>query len=209
MDAVAILGAIRGVIRGELGSVRVVPADAFGEGLPASYQGDSPIDPGDGARWLRANAKKSFDVELDPPGRSPALGPSTASKALLVVGVRVTLVYAITIIGDVASADYRFAARALAAEDTYTITAALEWPGNLRVDTEDAETALVSQRLSAVGRPRVVREDWRAGLYEVELRFQGHVLEDQPYGSPIVTHDGDDIVTHTGDRLIVPWTAAA
>lgn len=199
MNGDAIVGAIRGVILGELGSVRTVPAGAFGEGVPSTWPGGD-----DGARRLLADAKKTFDVHLGLPRRTNAVGPSTASRAVLALDVRVTLTYAITLVADTFDAGHRYAARALASEDALTITQALEWPGNLLVDTEGAVTKLVSGRLGEGAPPRVVREDWTTGVYEVELRYRAHVLEEQPIRifSPIVTSGGDFLVTHSGDHLV-------
>lgn len=172
MDADAIYGAIRGVITGALGSVRTVPAGTFVEGLPSSIQAD-------GARWLRAKAKRSFDVEIPPAARSRDLGPSTASRALLDLEVLVTLTYALSVVPETESKDYRFAARAQAIEDALAISQALTWPGNLVTDESANATGLVGQALLSELGTRVKREDWTAGLYELELRFAGKVLETQ------------------------------
>src|SRR5690606_31616180 len=105
VNADAILDAVRGVIRGELGSVRTVPAGAFGDGLPTRA-------PDDRARWLRSIAKPSFDVELPPPRASGAVGPSTANVAILAIEVLVTLTYTISHVAEVESADHRKRVRA-------------------------------------------------------------------------------------------------
>lgn len=170
MNGDAIVGAIRGVIRGELGSVRTVPASAFGEDVHAGVE--------DGAKWIRAKVKKRFDVQLSPPERTRDLGPPTANRAVLAIVVIVTLTYAVDHTEDLIDAR-RYEVRALAAEDALVVTQALSWPGNLAVDGAAAATGLVSAMLRESAPPRTTREDWRAGIYEVELRLRGLVLETQ------------------------------
>lgn len=162
MDADAILDAIRNVVKGAAGSVRTVPAGTFGE--------DVHEDIPDGARWLRAKVKKQFDVSLRPPRRTSAVGPVNGSRALLELWIDVRLTYAADAVEDLIE-ERRYAVRALAADDALAVTQALTWPGNV--------AGLVSSKLRQREAPVVAREDWSAGIYEVELRFDAWVNETQ------------------------------
>lgn len=175
MNGDAILGAIRGVIRGELGVVRVVTPDLFGEGLAAGV--DRAL--GDQARWLRSQSKRTFDVEISPPRDTGALA-GNGTKVLLSVDVRVTLNYSVSLLRDNANAEHRFTVRAGAVDQAHDVLAALTWPGNLSVDTGGAPTALISACLRTAGAPRIAREEWVTGILELELPFVGLVLEERP-----------------------------
>ena len=170
MDADAILAAVRGVILGDLGTVRTVPAETFVDGVPADLRADEP-------RRQRSVSKPSFDVELDPPFATGAVGPRDASRALLSVPITVTLSYAITDTADAANGTERRRIRALAAEHANTITQALGWGRNVEIDGDANPTGIIPGGLSPAGRPVVKREDWSAGIYELELRFEALVLE--------------------------------
>lgn len=173
MNESAIVEAVRGVIRGELGSVRTVPADTFGDGMPASWLAM------DSARRLRTGVKSTFDVEIDPAQRTAAVGPPTASLSVEAIRLTITLTYALAAVADAVTDDYRHGVRTGAAADARTIRLALEWPGNLLVDGDANATGLISGRLQAQGPARRKREDWDAGLYELELIMSGHALASQ------------------------------
>lgn len=168
MNTAAIYSAIRGVIEGRLGSVRTVPAGALELGLPVED------DDHDRARWLRAQRAPRYDVAISPPARSDALGPWTCDRSLNTVDVVITLCYPLVRLGDMHSAA-RFAVRSGANDTTRLVTEALSWPGNLAADESGTPLGLVSQCLVPVGEPIALREDWDAGIYEVELRLMGRV----------------------------------
>lgn len=170
MDADAILAAIRGVLLGELGTVRTIPAGTFLDGVPASLVDDA-------SRAGRALTKPCFDIELDPALATSAVGPRDASRALLSMPVKITLTYPITDVNDAENGTERRRIRALAAEQANMVTQALEWGRNVEEDGDGTPTGIIPGGLRAVSRPIVRREDWTAGLYEIELRFEAYVLE--------------------------------
>lgn len=203
MNAAAILGAIRGVLRGELGSVRTVPADTYVDGIAASIDAD-------GARRLRSLSRRGFDVEVPPPVRTGALGPPTASRSILALTARVTLVLPIAIVAETASADHRHTVRAEAMEAARVIADALEWPGNLARDGEGTPTGLVSQRLQEAASPRIAREDWAAGLLVVELSFRGHAMRSAAVpDAPALVSAPAIAVSGGGDPLVGSTLLAA
>ena len=169
MNGAAIMGAIRGVVTGALGSVRTLTADAFSEDTETEA---------DEARWLRATIAPGFDVSGPPPRRSSALGPSNASRAVLMQDINVRLTYASEALQDIIPAR-RYAVRAQANTDAVEVTKALTWAGNLAVDESASSTGLIGAALYERAAPAVVREDWSAGIYEVELRFGARILESQ------------------------------
>lgn len=172
----AIVSAIRGVILGELGEVRTVPAGAWIEGQPAQFGVHGGLD-ADTTRRLRASGQRLFDFELAPPRRTGAVGSSAAAQAIHSLEVRIVLWLPITLVADTASTAHRRSVRAEMMEQARVITDALEWPGNLTRDPEGTDTSLVSGMLREAAAPRIVREDWSAGLYEIELRMTGLVHE--------------------------------
>lgn len=174
MNAEAITAAIREVIRGELGSVRTVPVGEWIEGVPAQLGMHGGLD-GDTARRLRAEGRRLFDVEVAPARRTGAVGSSAASHSLLAITTRIVLWLPITLVAETVSADHRYAARADALEQAQVIREAIEWPGNLLATADGTPTGIVSGRLGEAQTPRIVREDWSRGLYEIELRFSGYV----------------------------------
>lgn len=165
----AILGAVRGVVTGALGSVRTLTADEFAEDAETET---------DAARWLRATIKPGFDVSGPPPRRSSALGPSNASRAVLLQDVDVRLTYASEALQDLIPAR-RYAVRAAANDAAVAVTQALTWAGNLLEDESATSTGLIGAALYERAAPAVVREDWAAGVYEIELRFGARILESQ------------------------------
>ena len=167
MDADAIILNVRGVLLGSQGNVRTVPAALFGEGVHEDLNDD--------AKWIRAKVRPRFDVKLSPSRPTGAVAPRTANRAVLAIDVIVTLTYASGPTEDLIDAR-RNLIRAQAAENALTVQQALEWPSNL----PQASTGLISSRLSMKpGWPRISREDWAARIYEVELAFDGLVLETQ------------------------------
>lgn len=166
MNAERIGDAIRGVLLGTLGSVRTVPVGTFGE----TVHSGTP----DSARWIRAKVRAQADVRLPPPARTGIVGSAHASVAILAQDVFITITYAADATEDLIP-DRRAEIRARAENDGRTVTDALEWPGNLEVDTSAQATGLVSGLLLESAPPRVTREDWTAGIYEVELALRGWV----------------------------------
>src|SRR5690606_6135867 len=157
VNAEAITTAIRQLIRGELGSVRTVPAGEWIEGQPAQRGMHGGLD-GDSTRRLRAEGKRLFDVEVAPARRTIAVGSSAASHSLLAITARVVLWLPITLVAETVSADHRYAARADALEQAQVIREAIEWPGNLLATADGALTGIVSGRLGEAQTPRIVRE---------------------------------------------------
>ena len=171
MDADAILGAVRGVLLGDLGSVRTIPADTFNEGVPAELVNDQA------RRNSVVEQTPAFDVEITPPRRTRAVGPSMASRAVLSIEVTVRLTYAITKVADVEGSTHRRAVRAQAAEHALLVTQALTWNRNLEDDGTDPTNLINGSLIERSSRQ--VREDWEAGVLEVECVFEGLVLETQ------------------------------
>lgn len=168
MNSAAIYGAIRGVMEGRLGSVRTIPPGTFELGIP----GD---DDQDRARWLKSKRAPRYDVTIDTPQRSEGLGPVTGDCALIAIRVSVQLTYPLVRMRD-ATAHSRFEVRSKAADDSHAIKRALTWPGNLAADEDGTPTRLVSKCLrESTGPEPEPTEDWEAGLYTVELRFEGDV----------------------------------
>lgn len=172
MNADAIIAAVRGVLLGDLGSVRVIAPGRFVDGVPADLDNDV-------ARHNRAIERPSFDVEMDPSVNTGALGPSNASRVILSSPVTVTLTYALSEVADVEASAHRRSVRATAAADSLAVTQALTWNRNLHIDPDGTATHLINGSLRpTVGRP-VTREDWDAGVYELELTFTALVVEAQ------------------------------
>ena len=116
IDASAVLDAVRGVIRGELGSVRTV-STTYGE---ESHEATS-----DAERWIRGAAEVQADVQVTSgPWHSGAVGPGTASSGLWVLGLVVELSYSLAPYADLTPGT-RYAARQSATEDVERLTLAL------------------------------------------------------------------------------------
>lgn len=167
MDADAILAALRGVLLGDLGSVRTIAADTF---IDAAVGNDT-------ARAARANTKPTFDIELGPARRTRDVGPPDAAQAMLELPVRITLTYPITATNDAANGTERRRVRALAAEHARDIEAALGWGRNVEVDGDANATGIIPGGVMPAGPWTVRREDWNAGLYEVVGPFKALVVE--------------------------------
>lgn len=167
MDADAILAAIRGVLLGDLGSVRTIAADTF---IDAAVGNDT-------ARAARANTKPTFDIELGPARRTNDVGPPDAAQAMLSVPIRITLTYPLVATNDAADGTERRRVRALAAEHARDVEAALGWGRNVEVDGDANATGIIPGGVMPDGAAFVKREDWAAGVYEVVLPFRARVLE--------------------------------
>lgn len=143
IDASAVLDAVRGVLAGTLGSVRTVGSTELDE--------TSHGQTSDAERWIRASGTVQCDVQVTSgPWQSVALGPTTASAGLWILGLVVELSYAISPYADLTPAR-RYAARQEAIEDVEKVSLALCWPGNVDVDGSANATGLVSGRLSRQG----------------------------------------------------------
>lgn len=169
MDADAILTAIREVATGVTGSVRTV-ATTLGE--------ETHGNNADGRVWIRGRVRPQIDVRMPPPRRTNAVGPSNASRAVLEADFDVRLAYSAKSLTDLRP-DLRYALRAEAAETALEVGQALTYVGNLAQTAAAAATGLVGGKLRERAATVVTREDWTAGIYEVELRLAGWILENQ------------------------------
>ena len=178
IDASAVLDAVRGVIRGELGSVRTV-STTYGE---ESHEATS-----DAERWIRGAAEVQADVQVTSgPWHSGAVGPGTASSGLWVLGLVVELSYSLAPYADLTPGT-RYAARQSATKDVERLTLALTWPGNLSVDGSANATGLVSGRLSrqrhdgtALEAPQwTERADDNVGLLMIRIPFEAWIVSAQ------------------------------
>lgn len=175
IDASAVLDAVRGVLAGTLGSVRTVGSTELDE--------TSHGQTSDGERWIRATGTVQADVQITGgPWQTTAIGPSTASAGVWVLGLTVELSYSISPYADLTPAR-RYTARQEAIEDVEKITLALCWPNNVAVDASANATGLISGRLSRQGidgqpLPPAVwteRADDGVGLLVVKLPFEAWI----------------------------------
>ena len=156
MDVDAIIGAVRGVLTGTVGSVRTVPSGTFTELVTG--------DTSDPETWMRARHGASgalqamADVEIGAPSPTGWIGPPHASSAVWRLPVDVLLYYGALPFADL-TPSHRYTIRAQAAEDAVTVTLALMWPGNVTSDATATATGIVSGMLHQAGEPSVERED--------------------------------------------------
>lgn len=179
IDASALLDAVRGVIRGELGTVRTIASSEYAEQAHA--------DSGDDEVWLRATGTVQADLSIDSgPSQTSAVGPGTASRGIWEIMLRANLTYAIGPYADLTPAR-RYAAREEAIEDLERLILALTWPGNLSVDGSANATNLVSGRLSrhSMSGTPLAAPSWSEGmaddqgLLRVSVPFAAWVLSAQ------------------------------
>lgn len=169
MDADAILTAVEEVLLGTLGTVRTVAAGTFER---RAYEG---LDITAAARALEV---PRFEVEVTGQQATGVIGPRTSNVGVERVHVLVRFLFPTE---HELVDDERRATRADALEKVRDARLALEWPPNLVQTVAGAPTGLVSGCLVAVpAGAKVIREDWKKRLYEVELAFEQLVRTTQP-----------------------------
>lgn len=178
MNVDAITGAIRGVLTGTVGTIRVVAAGKFTE----LVHGDTS----DPEVWIRGRQgaagtlQAMADVRLGVPERTGFIGNPAADRNVWELPLDVHLYYASLPYSDLVPAR-RHDIRAQAAEDVVTLALALTWPGNLLTDASAVATGIVSGILHPRGEARVDREEWsdEIGLLEMSIPFTAWVTETQ------------------------------
>ncbi len=168
MDEGALITAIREVLRGELGAVRVVAPDTLREG---TYRGIP-----DERAYSLAQVAPRFHVEVPAPIRTGALGPSTANLVLYEVSPRVVLTHAAPHPDGEASVALRYDLTATALEHARIVVDALTWPGNLASTLAAEATGLRSQCLIEDPPHPEPERRWDRRLLRTELRFRGYLL---------------------------------
>jgi hypothetical protein len=155
----AIVGAIRSLLLGEIGSIRTVAANVFAYG---TFEGQAPgatrarsVDPQYGSR---------FDVRLGSLRTHPATPISAkASMKLSTLPVTIDIVTRFSAASNELARDLQ---RQAANSRGHEALQALEYPGNLSRDGEGTATGIVSGMLlgpDGTGHPswEVVSEDWQ------------------------------------------------
>ena len=171
-SATAIHNAIRSLLEGAIGAVRVTTPGMFVYG---TFDGQAAA--ATRARALDVTAVHRFDVKLGAHrmhGATPISAKSSTKISTVPVTIDVTTKFkAATLQTD------RDAQRALAADDCQLALQALEYPGNLSQDASANPTGIVSGMLmgdDGKGHPawEVVEEDWKQ-LY-LRSRISGTVV---------------------------------
>lgn len=172
MDVDAIIGAVRGVLQGDLGVVRTVPSTTFAEKMTAAVE--------DEAAWLRARVRSQVEVRHGLPIQTGWGGPPNANVGVWTMPIDVVMTYAVRAHADLIPAR-RYTVSAQAAEDAATVQLALGHAGNLTVDESSNATGIVSGFLHRRGDPRVERDALgdEVGLYVYLIPFEAWIQETQ------------------------------
>ena len=163
-----ILKAVRNVLDSAAGNVRTIASTAY-DG--SAYPGQS-----DEEKSKRGTVRPTFHVAIEeqrPSAKSPPRNGSVAIEDLTVVVIVSRHVGPLQKVSDAE----RDAVMGLASEDGGVIAQALEWPGNLTLDSDNNATGLIGGCLTWLGSrlDRVEMAEGRAGVVETSHRFRGIV----------------------------------
>ena len=167
MNAAALTTAIAEILTGSIGATRTVPAGTYLEGV---HDGSNEAQMNQ-----RSLVKPRFAIRLENPKRSGAVGPSTADRVIIEMGVKITFTYLAP--QEILTAGRR-EIEATAIDNAETARRALEWPGNLTQTSAATATGLISGCL-VYDAGRQARVNWRQRIYQRELSFTARVLDTQ------------------------------
>jgi len=164
LASVPILSAVKEIILGESGAVRIV--------APGTFQYGKHFGLNDDELARKALVLPIFDVNIQTASPSPTTTGVFSSFRVYVVRLTVSVAYWLS--SEVLD-DSRELARATALDDADRILQALTYPGNLAQTSAAVETNLVSACLQSDGGAAITREDPDQNLLITTMTFSGLV----------------------------------